>query len=220
MSESTCPILTDKDIELIHQHKEVIAEIISSEPILGEYLNTCNLTQKNKSKSVQSGGTLKDKLIGIITSIIVLCITAAGAGASSAFFLTVIPERWQLIILTLVNRTPSLPVCMTVTDYAMGMAQSLFNPAMSCAARAELFEQGITRINMAAAAATGTTALLLHDRIKTYITRLIDGRNVPAITDTDTTAYSIVPSNTKYNPRKGGSKRYRKSRRNKKTRRH
>ena len=221
MSQTSCPLLTDKDIELISQYKLDIAKIQSGESILGEYLNAC------ESDGKQSGGGLQDKLIEYITIIIVLCITAAGAGASSAFFLTFVPERWQIIILSIANRSPSLPVCMSVTDYAMGMAQSILHPGMSCAYRAQMFEQGIQRIQSAAGIVVGMGALTIKEKIKEYVTKLIVGNKTSAITDRESSPYSMTPSNTKFNPNERGGKRksgkfrkFRKSRKSRKSRKY
>lgn len=156
-----CPILTSKDLELIGSFRNEIASIQSSENAFFENLSKCD---------IQSGGGLRDNIISIISKVIVFSITAMAAGASAAFFLTVIPESYQMYILTIVNRSPSFNVCMTPYDYASGLAQGLLNHTMSCSYRAEMFEQGITRIQMAVGAATGISTILLEDKIKQYLT--------------------------------------------------
>jgi hypothetical protein len=201
MSDVECPILTDKDIQLINEYKKVIADIQSyGQP--DEYLPECG----NDKKETKIGGN-RNNFTEILVKIILFIITASAAGASTAFFLTVIPENWQMYIISIANRSISLPVCRSTTDYAFGMAQSLFNPSMSCSYRAQMLEQGITRIQTAVGLITGISSATLQDRVRDFIT----GKNRQSIQDSNTTGRGGKIKSKK-------ARKARKSRKSKKTR--
>jgi hypothetical protein len=170
-----CPILTSKDIELIGNLRNEISDIQASEKIFLENISQCDN---------QSGGGFKEVIIDNLTNLIVFSITALAAGASVAFFLTVLPQTYQMYIISLANGNISFSPCMTTSDYAWGMIGSFANPTFSCSYRAQMLEQGINRIQIAAGVVTGVTGVALRDKIKIYITRIIDGESVPSNSDT------------------------------------
>lgn len=211
MSDS-CPVLTDKDIELIDKFRDEISEIQSSLPVLLDSLNECK-DDKSDGESELTGGGTKEEFINISVKIIVFVITALAAGASTAFFLTAIPEPWQLQIISWANFEPTpLSVCKTTAEYTLGAMYGVANRRLSCSHRAEMLEQGITRIQMGVSAITGFTSAALESRVREFLTR----RTTPAISQTRSTPYSIVPSEkTNVN---GGTRKSRKSRNKRKSR--
>jgi len=201
----TCPVLTDKDIELMSRFRDEISEIQSSEIFLLEALQEC----KNSESELTGGGT-KEDFINILVKIIVFIITALAAGASTAFFLTAIPEAWQMQIISWANfEFVPLTICRTNYDYAMGAALNIANKKLSCSYRAEMLEQGITRIQTGVMAITGATSVALESRVREFLTR----RTTPAISQVHSTPYSMILSNEKTNINERGGRR--KSRRSK-----
>lgn len=206
----SCPVLTDKDIELMSRFRDEISEIQSSVPVLLDSLNECK-DDKSDGESELTGGGTKEDFINISVKIIVFVITALAAGASTAFFLTAIPEPWQLQIISWANFEPTpLSVCKTTAEYTLGAMYGLANSRLSCSHRAEMLEQGITRIQKGIAAITGLTSAALESRVREYLTR----PRTPAITESRSSPYSIISSEkTNINPEVTGGRR--KSRRSK-----
>ena len=203
----TCPVLTDKDIELMSRFRDEISEIQSSEIILINALQEC----KN-SESELTGGGMKDQIIDGLVRVILFSMTALAAGASTAYLLTVIPEMWQMQIISIVNfEAVPLTICRTNYDYAIGAAWGIANERLSCSYRAAMLEQGITRIQTAIGGFAGITTAVLKDKIKEFLTR----PRTPAITESRSSPYSIISSEkTNINPEVTGGRR--KSRRGKK----
>jgi len=201
----SCPVLTNKDIELIGSYKEDIAEI-QSYGLPDEYLTECGINDK------KTGGN-RNNFTDILVKIIVFILTASAAGASSALFLTVIPENWQMYIISIVNGSISLPVCRSTTDYALGMAQSFLNPSMSCSYRARMLEQGITRIQTAVGVITGISAATLEDKVRAFIT----GENRQSIQDSSY-SYKLGPNSYSTGRNSGGKRKSRKARKSRKSR--
>jgi hypothetical protein len=176
----TCPVLTDKDIELMGRFRNEIAKIQAD---TNKLFQECDITK-------QTGGGFKETFIDTITNVIVLCITALAYGATAAFFINVIPDEYQKIILTLVNRRLTLPMCdandVLGTTTTTLLSYIPFLNAPSCEERAQLFWVGIKKIQVAAGVVTGVTGAALRDKIKIYITRIIDGESVPSNSDTKT----------------------------------
>ncbi len=195
----SCPVLTNKDIELIGSYKEDIAEI-QSYGLPDEYLTECGINDK------KTGGN-RNNFTDILVKIIVFILTASAAGASSALFLTVIPENWQMYIISIANGSISLPVCRSTTDYALGMAQSFLNPSMSCSYRAQMLEQGITRIQTAVGVITGISAATLEDKVRAFIT----GESKQTIQD------SLGPNSYSTGRNSGGKRKSRKARKSRKS---
>ena len=202
----SCPVLTDKDIELMGRFRDEISEIQSIEFILLEPLQECE-----NSESELTGGGIKEKIIDSLVKIIVFSLTALAAGASTAFLLTVIPEMWQMQIISIVNfEAVPLSICRTNYDYAMGAAWSVANERFSCSYRAAMLEQGMTRIQTAIGGIAGLTTAVLKDKIRDFITK----SRVSAITESRSSPYSMIPSEkTNINPEVTGGRR--KSRRGK-----
>jgi len=198
----SCPILTDKDRELLANFRGDIEAIHSESDIL---LSQC---QKGGGPSSKLTGGTRERLINFLVKIIMVAISAGVAGASAAFFLTAIPEVWQMWIISLVNwQAAPLSVCTSTMDYAMGSALGVFNSSLSCSHRAQLLEQALRRIaqvvGVGVGGITGITGVSLENNIREYIIQRIQG---------PTTTYSIQ-SGEKTNPYTGG--RRRKSRRGK-----
>jgi hypothetical protein len=206
MSDDKCPVLTDNDIQLIGSYKEDIAEI-QSYGLPDEYLPECGINDKKETKI---GGNRKN-FTEILVKMIVFIITASAAGASTALFLTVIPENWQMYIISIANRSISLPVCRSTTDYALGMAQSFLNPSMSCSYRAQMLEQGITRIQTAVGVITGISTATLQDKVRDFIT----GNSRQSIQDS---SYSYIPTPNSYTTGRGGKRKSKKTRKARKAR--
>jgi len=198
----SCPTLTDKDRELLSKFRGDIEGIHSESDIL---LSQC---QRGGGQSSKLTGGTREKYINLLVKIIVMAITAGMAGASAAFFLTAIPEAWQIQIISLVNlEAAPLSVCSSTTDYALGMAIGVVNQRFSCSYRAQMLEQALNRIATGVGALAGLSMGALENNIRGYITQRIQG---------PTTTYSIQngeKTNPYYIGNKGG--RRRKSRRGK-----
>lgn len=198
----SCPTLTDKDRELLAKFRGDIEAIHSESDIL---LSQC---QRGGGPSSKLTGGTREQYINFLVKIIMMAITAGMAGASAAFFLTAIPEVWQIQIISLANlQAVPLSVCSSTMDYVKGAALGAVNKSYSCSYRAQMLEQAITRISqlvaVGVAGVTGITGVSLENNIREYITQRIQG---------PTTTYSIQ-SGEKTNPYRGG--RRRKSRRGK-----
>jgi len=212
MSEK-CPVLTDKDIELMGRFRDEIAKIQADKNILFE---ECDIKQ-------QSGGGYTKKLIENISYVIVLCIVAVASGATSAFLVTIIPQEYQMYILSFVNGKPTLPMCgssISTTFYATFWS-TLGAPHMSCGERAKLFHDGIDqitqRIGYGVAAVTGVSMFALQNKVEKYITGIIDRQSVPAIENSSSYSIANLGEKTNINERGGrrsrnGKRKYRKSR--------
>ena len=197
----TCPVLTDIDIELMGRFRNEIAQIQADTSKLSE---ECDITEQS------GGGKFSKSLAYIIT----VCIIALSVGATSAFLVTIIPVKWQIYILSVVNKQITLPVCEGWRETALETAGSYIGMTYGCAERARLFYTAIdtisNRIGYAVGAVTGVTSLALQDRVEKYINGLI-GENVPAITsvpaNTSVPAIKITRSTPYQNTHKRGGRR-------------
>jgi len=165
MSEE-CPILTDKDIELLGKFRKEIAELKSNEPKDDELFSECSLGGK-----AQTGGA-NEYLVNAIAFV----VTAVAAGASAAFIIYSLPENVQLFLISFVNFKPSMPICKTVADYAIGTGSAAIGfSEMSCSYRAEMLEQGINRLMTIFA---GLAGVVLKDKIRQLLDgKLVDNQN-------------------------------------------
>jgi hypothetical protein len=147
-----CPVLTDKDIELISKFRKELAYLQENSD---KAFGTCSIEQHGGANEV-------------LANAIIIIVGMISAGATTGFVLNCLPQTAQLWLISLVNLKTSLPVCTTSMDYAMsGVASYVPGAAgiveMTCAVRAQLLEQGINRLMILVG---GLTGVALSAKIK------------------------------------------------------
>ena len=156
MSDS-CPILTDRDIELFGEFRNEIAEIQSKSSDIEELIKPC-------SNGTQIGGAPD-----LIVNVVYLIVRAIAAGATVGFLLYALPQSAQASIVSFVNNSPSFPVCSSNLDYVVGTTSGMIWNTMSCSHRAEMLEMAVGKIMLGVGAVTGLTEYLIKDKIRNYL---------------------------------------------------
>jgi hypothetical protein len=216
-----CPILTEKDIQLIGQYAPQIAEIQASESMLDEYLSHC--------KEQSGGNGYGNKVTNMLIKILVVAILTLAAGGSAAIFLQIVPKNWQAYIISIVTqKIMPTHVCESRWDQAVGAAASYassitppifgYRPfeSMTCTKRSELFEEAIRKIMLVVGGATLLNKNSLEEKIKKYIFER------QRTSSKYSTTYSTTGNGEKFDlyKKSGGkkkSKKYKKSKKSKKS---
>ena len=188
---SDCPVLSSKDRELMNRFSQEIAYFRANEPPK-EVLFSCPTGGRP-----QYGGSNE-----YLVNAIAFAVTAISAGASAYFILAALPVSVQMYLVSLVNFTPSLPVCKTNLSYALGTAASAIGfEQATCEYRAKMLSQGILKLGSLVGGLTGIA-------LKNKIRELLDGQK----------AGKRSKKSRRTRARK--SRRPRKSRRNRKSRKY
>ena len=155
-----CPVLTDLDLKLLKDFSIEITQLKTDKAKDDELFSECSGGGK-----LQTGGANE-----YLVNAIALVVSAVTAGASTAFIMYVLPVNIQIILVSFVNFKPTMPVCRTVADYAIGTASSSIGfGEMKCSYRAEMLEQGTTRLMFIIAGLTGIA-------LKNKIREILDGK--------------------------------------------
>jgi hypothetical protein len=85
-----CPVLTDKDLKLLGQFRQEIAELKSNKAKDDELFSECSLGGK-----LQTGGANE-----YLVNAIALVVTALTAGASAAFIMYTLPDNVQMFLVS------------------------------------------------------------------------------------------------------------------------
>ena len=186
---SDCPVLSSTDRELMNRFSQEIAYFRENEPPK-EVLFSC----PTSGGRPQYGGANE-----YLVNAIAFAVTAISAGASAYFILAALPVSVQMYLVSLVNFTPSLPVCKTNFSYALGTAASAIGfEQATCEYRAKMLSQGILKLGSLVGGLTGIA-------LKNKIRELLDGQKA---------------GKRSKKSRRTRSRRPRKSRRNRKSRKY
>ena len=160
----SCPLMTKKDKELQENFQSEIQFLNDNKESFVEALTTCS--RRGGGKKRYTGGANK-MLVKAITRM----ITMAAAGATTAFFLQVLPMEYQTFLASIATGQTALPVCQTTYDYTMGAMAGTLYTGLSCAEKARLLELGINRIMYVVSGALGIGGIYLEQRVE----ELLDG---------------------------------------------